>query len=283
MIIAILILMTRQSLHKAHITLKAARVGSGLYAFARRHRLVLPLFLLVMAAVLSPWQYLAYANNGTVGPSQVIMQEAVTLDQGVHISWLESQPGTFSVARYIIERRSNDDTFTQIGTVSNTSLNFIDPYGKNNDAYQVIAEDNQKPAHRSLKSESMASAAMQPGANTTMTPQPTLKNVAAAQTIPVKIAGLQDMSTQAVKMIGEAIAAKDDTRLAANLTSLQDYQRQILSLLPSLSPEQKASVTQIITEQSGLIVAKFNSLPEKLRMDGLLVQAGYEAIRDAAK
>jgi hypothetical protein len=253
--------------------------------FAKRHRLVLPTFLIVLVGILFPWQHFAYANddNSSIPPTQVIINEANVSGQGVYISWLEAQSGSFPIARYIIERSSDGNKFTQIGVVDKNIHIFTDPIGKDENVYQIIAEDNQKPAHRSLKSEPVASAAPQAGANAIIMPKTTIKNPSDDQPLDAKIAELQNLSSQAARKIGTLLTSKDDGTLSANLTSLQQYQRQILSLMPQLSLAQKTAVSQATTEQSGLITAKLYLLPSDLQMDGLVVQAGYQAIRDTAQ
>lgn len=276
--------MMKRLLSKISVGFELAKLRSHVKTLARRHLLVFPAFVLTIAAILLPWQHFTYANdNSGATPSQVIIEKATVLEHSVHLSWLKAQAGDYPVARYVIERSSDGDKFTQVGTTASDTLEFTDLNGKLKDSYQVTAEDDQKPAHRSVKSEIVVADLVQPGENATVTTGSPLKRSFTGQSVDSKIIALQSFTNAAVKKINDTASEKDTDSLRAALASLQDYQRQILTLLPSLTPLQKASIAYTAGQQTTLLDTRLHQLSPTLEMDGLFVQAGYEAIQETAK
>lgn len=136
---------------------------------------------------------------------------------GVVVEWNDSQPGTFPLDHYVVQRSDNNFDFVEVANVTGTT-SYTDASGLSGQWYRVIAVDNQSPANRSepssasqvptspmqdnnnIASNNPPSTTLQPEsppAPTQPTPAPngqsTLPN-AAGQPTPPAVSGATDMA-----------------------------------------------------------------------------------------
>lgn len=224
-------------------------------------------------------------------PTRVIIVRAKVTSLGVQIDWLPAQAGTYKIGGYIIERNHRTMSFEQIGRVENGSRNFIDSGGQPGDAYRIIAEDEQKPAHHAIASEQTVAVMPKAGELITVAPADVAqatRNVLDASTDhpsspDMRAATLQHHIVEIFSQFDTAVARHDFTETPRTLNRLQDYYRQILFIFRQLSPAQQLSLRLTCQQQAGPLEADLALLPENYQMDGLLVKAECEAIQDAAE
>jgi hypothetical protein len=245
-----------------------------------------------MGAIMFPWHHLVGAEeNTTIPPAQVIVNQAVVVDQGVEVSWLTGQPGDHPISGYSIERSRQGGDFSLVGHVKESSISYVDAEGQAGNVYRVIAEDDQQPSNHSVPSEGVTAAAAKPGDAIVVAPaapEPTQQSpsdtlLPLSQTPPSEVAvmGLQNLTMQAANALDGAISSRNTSSTNSALDTLQGYHSQILSAFPRLSLSQKTSLAQSCDQQVSLLEPDLHILPENAHMDGLLVLAGCDAIKDA--
>jgi hypothetical protein len=251
-------------------------------SFVRRHHLVLPVFLAVITAALASWQGFAHAGQpDVVPPARVIVDQAEVIDQGIRITWLKAQDGSSPISRYIIEKSRAGSDFKEVGYVSNELFSYIDTNGQAQDAYRIIAEDNQQPAHHSAPSENAVGTPPKAGNAVVLAPATAgrPKSPDPSGTPEMQAAQLLTSSSNIFATFQGSLAKKDMPGLENQLALMQKYQQQILMLLPRLSSPQKTLLIQVYANQANVFAMQIHQLPESLQMDGLLVQAGYKVIQ----
>jgi hypothetical protein len=254
-----------------------------------RYRLFALLFLVGLGALAFPWHQMQTKNTGHIPPTRVIMDQALVIDQGVQLNWLEAQAGTYPVGGYVIERSRGGSDFERVARVEKISLEYLDANGQDGDTYRVIAEDSHRPISRSPVSELVVAAPAKPGDTVVISPPLSQKVLGTstaldqASTPEAKAAALQSLMTKGFIEFDAAAADKDDTSAKTILNTLQEYHRQILSLWPQVPSAQKASLAQACTEHSGIFGTNLYLLAERDQLDGLLVLAGCDAIRDGIR
>lgn len=82
-------------------------------------------------------------------PLVVTVHEA---DGGVVVEWSSSQPGTYPLDHYVVQRGDNSADFTSITTTGGTVNTFTDVDGKSGQWYRVVAIDNHDPVNQSAPS-----------------------------------------------------------------------------------------------------------------------------------
>lgn len=253
----------------------------------RRYRLTL---LLLLVCVLGMGMMFTGRSGqqhtkATLPPAQVIVGQAVVVDQGVRLDWLAAQPGTHPVGGYLIERRRDNGSFTHIARVEKISLHYLDAEGKTGDVYRVIALDDRQPAGRSAPSASVLATAAKPGSTVVIESSSGL-NVLGLTTpvesggVEKKIVTLQEHMARLFAALDADLARNNFAAVNSHLTALQDYQRQILNAWPRLSPDQKRASTEVCIKHEAIFEANLHVLPERAQLNGMLVAAGCSAMRE---
>ena len=251
--------------------------------YIRRHWLAILLFSLILTSLTVPWRVKDKPSNVAIPPSPVIVEQAVVIDQGVSVTWLEAQPGTYPVGSYVIERGRGSSGFKRIARVDDSFLKYLDAEGRTGDAYRIIAEDTRHPAERSDVSEAVVASPALPG-NVAVTTAPV------HHTLGISTAGTPDTGADELQKLMARAFVEFDAALARNnvaaarnhLNELQNYQRHILFLVKQLSPAWKVSLANVCAEQADMFRTNLYLLPESDQLDGMIVTAGCDAIREAA-
>lgn len=246
------------------------------------------LFLLALGSLVLPWRQTYTKRQVSILPSSVVVDQAIVIDQGVQVNWLEAQAGAHPIGGYIIERsRSSGSDFIFIARVEKISLEYLDTEGQAGDKYRIIAEDDQRPAGRSPASEQLVAAPAKPGSIVVLAPAAQVLGTSTAldqaSTPNTKAVALRDRMTQAFAGFDAALAGGNTTSARSVLHAIQDYQRQVLSLFPWLSSAEKISLARTCAEQSGIFEINLHVLAEDDQLDGMMVLAGCDAIQDGAK
>ncbi|MFA5004336.1 MAG: hypothetical protein WC498_03625 [Candidatus Saccharimonadales bacterium] len=269
----------------------------------RKYKLALTISAAIMIVALLPLFHIGAADNIATAPAQVIVGQAVVTDQGVQVSWLASQPGTYPIQSYAVESDRQGAGFQVLDRVSGDSLTYLDADGKVGDSYRIIAEDGQDPANASPASDVAVAVSQQPGdtvavappADTAGSPGTVAITDQATNTAPdssrtmstdMQVANFNTMAAQATKtldVILDSSDKKDDSASAGLLSGLQRSHQQILNGIDQLTPIQKRSVVQSCTQQLMVLEPDFYVLPESGQLDGLLALAGCEAIQSTAQ
>lgn len=255
--------------------------------FARRYKLIALLFLVATLASTAFYWHRSYPNTSAdIPPAKVIIDQAIVIDQGVQITWLEAQPGTRPISGYVIERKRADGDFTYIAYVENVFSEYLDAEGQTKDVYRVIAEDNYQPGRRSPVSEHVVAEKAKDG-NTVARVNVSTRVLGAstivdqAETPDAKADVLQKLITQTFTDLDNALAnANTDDNY---LDVLQNYQRQALVLWPQLSSDKKTSLAYACATQLSSFGTNLYKLPQDKLMDGMLVLAGCNAIVEGAE
>lgn len=240
--------------------------------FFRRHRLTGLVFVPLLALLVLPIHYIVSTSTHSLPPTQVIVESAIVIDQGVRVTWLPSQVGAYPIAAYIIESAPSGQGFTKIGQVEAGSTNYIDSNGHSGDLYRVVAVDNHQPATLSLPSESVAARLAHPGEVVVTTKQLPVINQANS------FAEATTLLDEAFQTLDENIAAKDSEALIKTLGTIQLLQHQLLSMATQASPSEKQQAVKVCQIRDDLIHASIALIPETSRIEGTLVEAGCLAI-----
>lgn len=234
-------------------------------------------------------------NNTMVPPGRVTLDRAVASDQGVEITWLEADAGSFPIQNYVVERSHEHGAFQEVGRVEKDARSYQDGEGRAGDEYRVVAEDDQAPPNRSSDSEIVAAAVADPGSipnvatDTAPTPpiaSPVESHVPASTSPAVssesQATALDTKKTDSLNGIEQALTTKNFEAAADQITQLQLSDRQTLALFNRLSPQRQTSLAQNCQQRSGALEADFHLLPESSQLNGLLAQAACDAIQDSA-
>ena len=263
-------------------------MATKLMYYLRRRWFVLVLLAIALGALI--WVFIERSDStqrGAVPPAQIIMGQAILIDQGVEVNWLAALPGMYPITGYLIERSRDGENFIRIARVEKTSLSFLDTEGQKGDAYRIIAEDDRRPAGHSAASIPVAASAPKPGSVVVVESSISRYVLGVAkptgrQTGPDETAAtLQEHMIQLFAALDPDLARNDFTAVSGYLTALQNDQRQILSLWQQLSAVQKVASAHACEEQAKLFGANLHVLPERSQLDGMLVQAGCSAMQES--
>ena len=234
-------------------------------------------------------------------PATVIVDQALKTDQGISLTWLESQPGNNPIAYYVIERRTGSAAFAEVAKTEAGARNYLDVAGTVGDDYQITAQDDQTPPLLSKPSAIITAQDLSPKVLTSdQTPSPTASAEASApdatpQAEPVSSpaaapAGssdafgdrLQTQSNQAANHFDTFILGRQPDLAGPDLITLGNSNRSLLSALAGLTPERRQAAADSCAAQSLFLESDLHILPEALQMDGLLALASCQAIENPA-
>jgi hypothetical protein len=250
--------------------------------FVRRYKVVALLLLCIMVFGLLLFRQQPPSGNSYNTPTKVIMAQAVVVEQGAQVTWLESQHGGHQIATYIIERSRDGHNFEQVARIENIFLSYLDADGQTNDLYRVSAEDTS--GSRSPSSDYLAAAPAKPGSVVIASLDTThvlgaTTSLEQAESPAQKAAALHNLISQSFTNIDKTVSIKDHVTVQNLLSELQSYQRQALSLWPKLASDQKLNLAQACTEHDSAFRANIYAMPEEYQFDTTIARASCDALQ----
>lgn len=84
----------------------------------------------------------------TLPPTTPLVVSVESTESGVVIKWSDSQPGTFPIDHYDVQRSENNADYVTVASVTNATT-YTDAAGTSGEWYRIIAVDDQTPANQS--------------------------------------------------------------------------------------------------------------------------------------
>lgn len=260
------------------------------------------------------------ATAAPITPAAPLLTSVTQSDGYTTVTWQPAQPGTYPIKSYRLLRSDDDGaTYSTLATIDSNQTTYNDTTSPTISFYEVVADDDQDPAHSSPASDSMratpagpvAQPASKIGGISPASPAPTitqdaidipqgaqtstiaLQNTAALtqQTAPIDDLLQKPLTDKIARSIGEAgslrVAQLQSAINTNNVTLIQpllnrfSYEKlHIYEQRGSLSKQQQQELSQQCSEQSRVLETSLLTVPEPNQLDTLTAIASCEILSE---